>query len=82
MRIAEQNKEMKEALEQLEQEIRRIRIYLSTSPKFQGTDNGERKDWISTREACGLLNNLGQVFMGLEDKGIDYKAKEASHETL
>lgn len=76
MKIHEQNKAMKEALAKIEEGIRQLRLYLSTSPKFQGTDNGERKDWISTGEAINLLASVNDIFMKLDDEGIDYKGVE------
>ena len=43
-----------------EAEIIRFQLFLN-GPKFTGTENGERKDWISTTDVFHFLQELRQT---------------------
>lgn len=75
MKIYEQNAEMKATLAEVKAELRVLRAYLY-SDKFTGTDNGERKDWISISELEGRLQIFNDIFIELENKGIQITKEE------
>ncbi len=56
-----ENKELKSRLNNIAAELREFKAYLQTSPKFQGTEQGERKDWISTGDVINRLQEINQL---------------------
>ena len=57
MNLAIENNNLKKKISSALHEIDAFRIFLN-GPKFTGTDNGERKDWIATGDVLRELNEI------------------------
>lgn len=55
--LQKDNADLKQQLQTTQEEINQFISFLH-SPKFIGTENGERKDWISTGDVIARLINL------------------------
>lgn len=62
MHIADQNKELKGTLRDIEDLIQENRIYF-TSSKFHGEN-----DWVRTHEILARLDQMKQAIISLNDK--------------
>jgi hypothetical protein len=61
LRLQTENKELKNQLDSVSQELQAFKAYLQTSPKFNGTEQGERKDWIATTDVINRLQEINNL---------------------
>ena len=62
-RLERENEEAKRRLQEVQDACQHFRVYLS-SPKFTGVDmNGDRKDWVSTKEIDDLMQSIHSTAM-------------------
>ncbi len=59
LRLQEENKNLKEKLQILNKNMSLFLEFLNSS-KFQGEENGERKDWINTSDVRTRIMELRQ----------------------
>ncbi len=57
LKLQEQNAKYKETLAAVSADLEQFRVFLH-SAKFTGTENGERKDWISTGDVLTRLAEM------------------------
>ena len=67
-RLQAENANLRQQMLDAQEEIQEFRAFVLQSPKFNGTENGERKDWISTTDVAARLQNICSLLFIRESK--------------